>query len=226
MRLSRLQSLWRTGKPARKRMRVINTRTKPGSVRRHFRASSGSICWPIDSRMSSRALRELIASFRDDQELGDALLQMIACHPKADASVMDELLSTATEFPAVGNAIATSGRAPERILKILRRHSDSSVRDHAELALVSKQLQSGPTAATVGRLVVRHRGDAGISVGVRAAVARSEAAPVSVLKRLSTDSVDLVAQAARETLSRRSSTRARVKRPTARFSAREPRRPG
>jgi hypothetical protein len=180
----------------------INSKTTPAALRRHFRRTRGSIAWPLDQRMGPTALRRMVARFGADDELGDPLLQMIAAHPSADDAVVDDLLAAAPEAASVAHAVATSGRASARVLKALARHSDASVRDHAQLALIAGKLRLGLGAGAIERLLAEHQGDAGIALGVRAMVARSESCPAGVLKRLAEDSADFVALAARETLAR------------------------
>jgi hypothetical protein len=129
-----------------------------------------------------------------------ALYSLIACDSRSDVRVWRLALDLSRGDASVANSIATQQRAPLRLLRELTRSRHTSVRQHAELALISQKLNAGASQRTIRRLISQYSGDDGISLGVRSLIAAHNHTPRNVLKILTTDDADLVSSSARRSL--------------------------
>lgn len=175
-----------------------STATK-ASLRRLWKAGRGSLAITLDPRMTRKQLENFALAHRGE-EYSPALFQILANHPKATGRLFRLLLEHGGGAPEIASAIILSGKASKRLLRELRKSSSPSVREHADLALIGAELDSGGREA-FARLLDRHWGkDAGISLGVRHLMASHGRTPRPLLKRLAADESDFIAATARKRL--------------------------
>lgn len=117
-----------------------------------------------------------------DENLLDEIAGLVALHPHADEKVFAKMMA----LPVDRNTIATSGRAPIRILQRLARSRDHYLSEHARLNLAMRTLAKiHPQRFT--ELFQKHSSDSGLDVGMRMAIASHRRTPVDLLLRIATD---------------------------------------
>jgi hypothetical protein len=127
---------------------------------------------------------------------------LVVAHPSASEAVFQLLWESMGKLSSVSNAIATSGRAPNSILRELLNHPSESVRAHAHLALITRELDVAPPTR-FAELLELHGGDEGVSLGIRQRLACHPRTPSELLHQLADDDADFIADSAREQLSAR-----------------------
>jgi len=195
---------------------IVSMATTPERIRDWYKsAHRGALV--ISPRLAGSQLIQL-CKIHANQDYSRALLSAVVSSRAADQEVMKHALVASGQDPAVANSVATSGRASSVILRKLLKSPDRSVREHAELAIISKEIEEGIAPLHLERILARHRGDGGISLGVRSLVARNLQTPRKILDALAHDEADLVSEIARRTIRRQRKAPA----PSRSFSARTP----
>ena len=138
------------------------------------------------------AQRHATATDRDD------VFEAIAEHRAADADVLQLLLTLAPDSPTVANAVTMSPRATEASLRGLTSAPWPGVRDHAEMALLEREL-AGADPSTFVTIVARFEDHPSLPLGVRHRIATHPRTPVELLRSLA-DHDDAAGEAARARL--------------------------
>ena len=130
---------------------------------------------------------------------------MLAIVAQTEAAGSDEnlrhwILTRTNKGSHLANTLATTGRTNESILQELSAHPDQSVREHAFLALLSRNTLRRADTVELHRLLDEFDGDIGSALGVRWLIAQHKSTPRDILLRLLEDEADHVAAAARASL--------------------------
>jgi hypothetical protein len=180
---------------------VVKPATDPGHLESRYKAET-TLRLQLSPRLSGSDLLRMCERHTGRAHT-TALLSMIVCHRHATPAVLECVLRQARRDPRLLDAVVTSGHASEDILRKLARSRQRTVRQHAELGLLTKRLSRPFSAGFVSAVLRRHAGDEGIALGVRSLVAGSKRTPVTILRRLASDEADQVAETARRNLATR-----------------------
>ncbi|WP_422886927.1 hypothetical protein [Nannocystis pusilla] len=131
-----------------------------------------------------------------------AFLQLVVIHHSATEELLFEIARAWSHNSGVLNAIATSPRSTRALLRFLETSASKSVAQHAYLGLLRHDL-SALSERELRELRLRHGSDEGIDIGVRIMIANSSHTPVSLLLEMLQDEADIVANTARNELSKR-----------------------
>ena len=152
-------------------------------------------------RIGTHRLWRILSPHRSYEHCS-ALLQLVASEPWMYPSIMDRIVCESSDF-GVLNSVACSPRVQ---LTTLRRLSSSnladSVRQHAAIGIYSRQF-ARMSSVDILKLLRKHSGDEGSSLGIRALIARSRHTPNEVLELILVDDVDFVREAAASEVRRR-----------------------
>lgn len=177
---------------------IITASTTRATLRRRTQ-TGGAICLAKGLTASDLCL---LARKHANEDYADELALLIVNHPACDSAVHRVVVEEMCAKPAIANSIATSGRAPEQTLVLLLKHPSSSVRNHASLAVQRSALDRA-APVQFRRLLNQHRGDGGVSLGIRHMLAVHPRTPEKILRELTNDDADFIAAAARKHMEER-----------------------
>lgn len=138
-----------------------------------------------------------------DEKYAIPLFQLIGLHSNATPRLLGTLLRESGHDPEVENTVIMSGKASRTMLRSLCRSSSKSVREHAKLAMLEKDLESASPSFFAKILDLNSGSDEGIKLGVRQMLAEHPRTPVAVLKSLSVDDADFISRSAKNRLANR-----------------------
>ncbi len=135
------------------------------------------------------ARKDLLAILRNHRQepYFDNVCAAVALHRSADSYVLRRILETGKNSVQAQNTVATSGRTGFSLLKRLRRSRFQSVREHAEFALLARELKRA-SVRRMHEILDRYKGHAGIALGVQDLLARHPRSPPEILRRLERES--------------------------------------
>jgi len=127
--------------------------SKPQSASRPKTHSAvvGSPSIRLSPRQSSAKLLHLLHESQDPRAFA-AICDAIVLHPAANETVLKAIVDLSAGSTAVLNAVATSGRASEPLLRRLARSRSPSVREHARFNLLTKRLEHSTPAEVISTL--------------------------------------------------------------------------
>ncbi|WP_157758192.1 hypothetical protein [Cystobacter fuscus] len=170
---------------------IVNSSTSPHALEVLF-DQTGMLDAEIAPQISSAELATLVRAHKGYRHW-NPLLQLIAIHPSADGALLS-LIVRASNDPGVLNAVATSGRTSKKLLEQLSRSTYRSVREHAKMGLLYKELEMA-TAERFREILNENRGDDERAVSVRGLLAMHQRTPRDVLHLLAQDEFDFVRRA-------------------------------
>lgn len=157
----------------------LTTTTEPGWVQAHYQREGTLLAFEIPASIGPAGLRQ-IASVHADFPHRDLVLELVVEHRRCDVATLEWILELAPGSAAVLNAIATSGKASPEILRRLTRSEIVSVREHAQLALVDRQLCEADDDG-IAKLYQQHRDHPSWGYGFRYRLVSDPRTPRSVL---------------------------------------------
>lgn len=129
----------------------------------------------------------------------DWVFERVATHAAANESILRLILSFSKD-ESVANTIVTAPRTSIALLKQLSTSPHSSVREHAIISLVAREILPRRDSQELHKLLDGSQGNKGAALGVRWFIAQYAGTPRDVLLRLANDEADVVASAARKNL--------------------------
>lgn len=173
----------------------------PAEMRRSFNGSGIVKSFAVNYDDLDRVMKEL-DRHRSEPHCGPLVAAMIS-NKESHVELIEAVHGT-TEDATVLNAIATQQKTPTRILERLVNHRSRSVAEHAELNLILRRLP-GMSDTELRETLARYRGEDGVSLGVRHAVAGSPGTPPPILQHLRDhEEIDFIRTTADALLSERS----------------------
>jgi hypothetical protein len=133
----------------------VTSRSRPGRPKRST-AASGRPPVRLSPRLSSAGLLRVLRKSADPRALA-AVCDAVVLHPAATDAVLRSVIELSGSVDTVLNAVATSGRASEALLKKLAKSPFADVREHARFNLLTKRLARSRPAEVIAT-VKRSRG--------------------------------------------------------------------
>jgi|GEM_PF-5617745 len=93
----------------------------------------------LDKQLNELQIIELISKYKNQKCEKIVFETIIHQYKQINDNIFCKVLKN-NDSPLLANEIATSGKASENILKTLISHKSDSVKEHVELALLSKKL--------------------------------------------------------------------------------------
>lgn len=173
----------------------LTTTTDPREIAAHYRREGTLLAFEIPSSIGPGGLQRIARAHADSPQR-DCVLDLVIAHPRCDAATLDLVVQLAEGSVAVLNSIATSGKAPRELLRTLARSSIVSVREHAELALVDRQLSEADDEG-IARIYQEHRDHPTWGYGLRYRLVIDPRTPRGVLDSIASYRDPIGAQARR-----------------------------
>jgi hypothetical protein len=181
-------------------MRWITTATGVQELRGHYLENGRCLTAQVARSTTTRELLYL-ARKHAAEEYGEDLAQLISAHSQVTARALTMLARLHPNSSAVANAIATSGRAPISLLQRFATSHDKYLREHAELALLSRRLDGGGLRR-FWKALEENRGEDGEAIARRSVVLLHPKVPKEILTELRNDPIDSFAKEANRRLRR------------------------
>ncbi len=158
---------------------LLTTTTEPGWVQAHYQREGTLLALEIPMSVSPQGLQQ-IARTHADLPQRDCVLELVIAHRRCDVATLELVLELAEDSASVLNSVATSGKASREILRRLAQSEILSVRDHAEFALIDRQLDEADDDG-IAKIYQAHRDHPSWGYGFRYRLVSDSRTPRSVL---------------------------------------------
>lgn len=169
--------------------------TDPEEVRAHYEREGTLLAFEIPSSIDPSGLQQ-IAHTHAPLPQRDCVLDLVIAHPRCDAATLEQVIELADGDPAVLSSIATSDKASVELLQVLARSSSVCVREHAEFALLHRQLSEADDDG-IAQVYQEHRDHPSWGYGLRYRLVIDPRTPRCVLDSIASYRDPIAAQAQR-----------------------------
>jgi hypothetical protein len=133
----------------------VTSRSIPKRAKR-YSTRGGRLAIRLSPRQTAEGLLRLLRE-TDDPSVFAAVCDAVALHPAATDTVLKAIIELSGGADAALNAVATSGRASEALLRDLAKSPLPDVREHARFNLLTRRLARSKPAEVIA-MVKRSRG--------------------------------------------------------------------
>lgn len=173
----------------------LTTTTDPRIIEAHYHREGTLLAFDIPSSTGPDGLQK-IARAHADAPQRDCVLELVIAHPRSDPPTLELVAELAEGSVTVLNGIATCGKASRELLLTLARSSSECVREHAEFALVDRQLSEADDDG-IARVYQEHRDHPSWGYGLRYRLVIDPRTPRCVLDSIASYRDPIAAQAQR-----------------------------
>jgi len=173
----------------------LTTKTDPERIAAHYSREGTLLAFEIPLSVGPEGLRRIARAHASGPQR-DCVLDLVVGHRRCDQATLELVLELASGSASVLNSVATCGKASVAILQRLAGSAIVSVREHAQLALVDRQLDAADDDG-IAQIYHQHRDHPSWGYGLRYRLVADVRTPRGVLDSIASYRDPVGAQARR-----------------------------